>query len=471
MSFNNHFDTLNVAPTFTFPAQQVYETSADTPRTSEDVQALPRQLNEWTSLDMLAFDQAGPSQLPVEDRRYPLGDEHMSSFLSLAVDMSVGDYPATYAVSSGPSDEAAWGAEMELEDYEFTFSAQDGFAAFRWEYEPLSSGLAQPSAGASEATEEGAVGGYLPPSYNDDPQVWPGASPLPLGDTECLQDTQTVSSSSGLSLAHSSDPAGPSSSPASRGPVAPSASVSPTTRSRGIVSDAVAGPSRLAPIAPRETAVQVEAPTVTELRRSSRKRTAPTHGYAEATTLPAPPQKKRKADKGAISKTRRSGAASASARAKQEEPVAGPSHHATVTVPKPSGRKARSVNAASKKDTKVKRPRRTRAQVDMHKVADMPTHACNVDGCAGVWNPYKHDDNKEHLEKHFDTADLEGNADLVCVFDACQAPIPGKDLLQHMEIHHIGLPYLCPIRCGWQSCRSSYQKQHMDDMHEGVHWV
>lgn len=137
MSFNNHFDGLNVAPTFTFPAQQVYGASNHTLTTSEDVQALPRQLvsvrscriavwghahcsrqNEWTSRDMLALDQAdqaGPSRLPVEDRRYPLGDEHMSSFLSLAVDMSVGDDPATYAVSSGPSDEAAWGAEMELE--------------------------------------------------------------------------------------------------------------------------------------------------------------------------------------------------------------------------------------------------------------------------------------------------------------------------------------------------------------------
>lgn len=324
---------------------------------------------------------------------------------------------------------------------------------------------------ACEATDEGAVEGYLPPSYNDDPQVWPGASPLPLGDTEYLQDTQTISSSSGLSLARPSDPAGPSSSPASRLPVAPSASVSPTTRPRGTVSNAVAGPSRLAPIAPRETAVHVEAPAVTELRRSSRKRTAPTNSYAEAAALPAPLQKKRKVNKGAASKTRQPAAAPASTHAEQEGPVAGPSRQATVTGPKPSGRKARSVNAASKKDTKVKRPRRTRAQVDMHKVADMPTHACNVDGCARVWNPYKHEDNKEHLEKHFATADLEGNADLVCVFDACQTPVPGKDLLQHMEIHHIGLPYLCPIRCGWKSCRSSYQKQHMDDMHEGVPWV
>lgn len=107
----------------------------------------------------------------------------------------------------------------------------------------------------------------------------------------------------------------------------------------------------------------------------------------------------------------------------------------------------------------------------MHKVAEMPSHACDVDGCSGSWNPYTHKDNKKHLEKHFHAADLEGDANLVCVFDTCQTPVPGKDLLQHMEIHHIGLPYLCPIRCGWKSCRSSYQKQHMDDMHEGVPWV
>lgn len=134
MSLNSHFDGLNVAPTFTVPAQQTYGSSSHTLATSEDPQALPRQLvsvgsfrigvrgraqrsrqNEWTSLDMLAFDQAGPSQLSVQDPRHPLGDEHMSSFLSLAVDMSGDTYPANYAVSSGPSDEAAWGAEMELE--------------------------------------------------------------------------------------------------------------------------------------------------------------------------------------------------------------------------------------------------------------------------------------------------------------------------------------------------------------------
>lgn len=206
---------------------------------------------------------------------------------------------------------------------------------------------------------------------------------------------------------------------------------------------------------------------MTELRRSGRKRTAPAAGYAEAAMLP-PPAKKRKA--GSALKVRPSTAAAVETSVEEHAPVAGPSRRATRTA-KPSTKEARSAKAPSKKGTEAKRSRRTRAQVDMHKVAGMPTHACDIDGCALIWNPYKHDENKEHLETHFDTADLEGDADLVCVFDVCKAPVPGKDLLQHMEIHHTGRPYLCPIRCGWQSCRSSYQKQHMDLMHEGVHWA
>ncbi|EIW55983.1 uncharacterized protein TRAVEDRAFT_22378 [Trametes versicolor FP-101664 SS1] len=320
---------------------------------------------------------------------------------------------------------------------------------------------------AREATEDIPLGGPFCLSSDSDQQAWPEESSFPLEHDHRLQDTQTIASSSGTALTHASDPPSPSSSSAGHPPVLPTETRSPpTTRSRGKAPNAVAGPSRLVPIAPQEATTQAETPAVTVLRRSGRKRTAPAAGYVDAAVLP--PAKKRKATKGSASKVRHPSAAPI-ATSVEHAPVAGPSRQATRTA-KPSTREERSAKAPSKKGTESKRPRRTRAQVDMHKVAGMPAHACDVDGCALIWNPYKHDDNKEHLETHFDTADLEGDADLVCVFDVCKAPVPGKDLLQHMEIHHIGRPYLCPIRCGWQSCRSSYQKQHMDLMHEGVHW-
>lgn len=308
-------------------------------------------------------------------------------------------------------------------------------------------------------------------SFDGDQQASQGASSFRY---ESLRDTQAIASSSEVSPARLSGPAVPptsdrsTSSAASHPQAVSTAGVSAAaTRSLWKAPNAVAGPSQLVPIAPREATVQVEAPAVTELRRSSRKRTAPAAGYAEAAVLP-PPAKKRKGTNGSAPKVRPTAAAIETS-VEEHAPVAGPSRQATRTA-KPSAKKARSAKAPSKKGTEAKRPRRTRAQVDMHKVAGMPTHACDVDGCGLIWNPYKHEDNKEHLETHFDTADLEGDADLVCVFDVCQAPVPGKDLLQHMEVHHTGRPYLCPIRCGWQSCRSSYQKQHMDLMHEGVLW-
>lgn len=321
-----------------------------------------------------------------------------------------------------------------------------------------------------EVISEDPLRGPFLSSFDGDQQASQGAFSFRY---DGLRDTQAIASSSEVSPARLSGPADPTSnrstsSSASHPQAVSTASGStPATRSLWKAQNAVAGPSRLVPIASREATAQVETPTVTELRRSSRKRTAPAAGYAEAAVLP--PAKKRKATNRSAPKVRHSTAAAIKTSVEEHAPVVGPSRQATRTA-KPSARKARSAKAPSKKGTEAKRSRRTRAEVNRHKVAGMPTHACDVDGCARVWNPYMHEDNKKHLETHFDTADLEGDADLVCVFDVCKAPVPGKDLLQHMEIHHTGRPYLCPIRCGWQSCRSSYQKQHMDLMHEGVHW-
>ncbi len=324
---------------------------------------------------------------------------------------------------------------------------------------------------APEACCEDPHGEHPRLPRNGDVQKWPRAASLPISSEERLQETQIVASPSGSSLARPSNLAGPSSSPANHLPVLPAADGSAAPRSRGKVSTAVAGPSRLVPIAPREATVEVEAPTMPELRRSSRKRAAPTTGRAEAAVLP--PSKKRKAVKDVSSNVRKPATVAVSTSA-EEEPVAGPSRQTNKgAAPPPAAKpttKARPAAARAKKGTQDKRPRRTRENVDKHKEADMPSYPCDVVGCSKVWNPYKHDENRRHLQGHFDAGDLESDVDLVCVFDVCQEDVPGKDLLKHMEEDHIGLPYLCPIRCGWRSSRSSYQTQHMHREHKGVSW-
>ncbi|OJT06410.1 hypothetical protein TRAPUB_2685 [Trametes pubescens] len=465
MAFSNRFDGLDLTPAFTFPEQQTYGDSNHPFRISDDALAEPRQPNLWTTRDMMSFDQAGPSQLPAEDRRFPapLDDVYASSSFSPAFGLFWGDDSMPYTASSGPSRNAG------LEHYHFNFSVPEGFEASAWAYMNLPSGSsAQPSPEACEAMGEGGPGGQLPLPHNSEPQEWLGASSFLLRDEERLQDTQPIASSSGVSV-RPSNSASPSSSPASHAPVAPAASGSRARQSRGKVSNAIAGPSRLVPNAPREATVQVEAPTMMELRRSSRKRTASTTVHAAPAVLAPPPAKMRKTTKGVASKVRQPAAVAVSTSAEQEGPVAGPSREAAETGPKPSTSKARQVKVRSMKGTKAKRARRTCESVNKHKVANMPSHICGIDGCTRVWNPYTHKENKEHLQGHFDAGDLESEVELVCVFNLCQEVVPGKDLLKHME-NHIGLPYLCPIRCGWRTSRSSYQTQHMHREHKGVLW-
>lgn len=310
-------------------------------------------------------------------------------------------------------------------------------------------------------------------------QEWPG---IPSGlhdDIEFLQVTQIVGALPEPSRGYASDLSGPSSHPPSQPTVHDTArepSAPMRTRTKGRV--ALAGPSYFVPIAPREATVQAEAPAATQLRRSSRKRASPTTSYAESAALPPPPSKKRKGSNGKASVERRQDASAVSYPTEQEGPVAGPSrpaagvHVASSQDSAPSARKARPAKASPKNlRTKPKRARRTREEVNKYKVAGMLSQACDVEGCAEEWNPYTHDDNRTHLQGHFDVGDLKSSADLVCVFDACQEVVPGKGLLKHMEENHLGRPYLCPIGCGWQSSRSSWQTQHMRESHRGVHWV
>ncbi|OJT06398.1 hypothetical protein TRAPUB_2744 [Trametes pubescens] len=319
------------------------------------------------------------------------------------------------------------------------------------------------------------LGGHSHLPNNDDSQELPGAASPSTGNEERLQEMQIVASPSASSLTRPSDLAGPSSSPANHLPVLPAADGSAAPRSRGKVFTAVAGPSRLVPIAPRAATVEAEVPTVPELRRSSRKRTSPTADHAEAAVHPPPPPKKRRVTNGVASNARQPAAVAVAVSTSAEEgSVAGPSRQTSKGAARPPAAKlttkARPAAARAKKGTQDKRPRRTRENVDKHKEADMPSHPCDVVGCSKVWNPYTHDENRRHLQGHFDAGDLESDVDLVCVFDVCQEDVPGKDLLKHMEEDHIGLPYLCPIRCGWRSSRSSYQTQHMHREHKGVSW-
>lgn len=310
-------------------------------------------------------------------------------------------------------------------------------------------------------------------------QDWPGTISGLHGDVEFLQLTQIVGALPDPPRGYVSNLAGPSSHPPSQ-PAVHDTAREPTalmrTRTKGRA--ALAGPSYFVPIAPREATVQAEAPAATQLRRSSRKRASPTTSYAESAALPPPPSKKPKGSNGKASVTRRHDASAVSYPTEQEGPVAGPSRQAAgvhVASPQgaaPSARKARPAKASPKNlRTKPKRARRTREEVNKHKVTGMLSQACDVEGCEEEWNPYTHDGNRTHLEGHFDVGDLKSSADLVCVFDACQEVVPGKGLLKHMEENHLGRPYLCPIGCGWQSSRSSWQTQHMRESHRGVHWV
>ncbi|OJT02557.1 hypothetical protein TRAPUB_6925 [Trametes pubescens] len=501
MASSNGFDGYNLAPAFTFPEQQSFA-NLHSPVDDPLPEPWPPAANKWVFPTTLCIppDQPGTSQLPAEDQGWPPLDEgYASSSLSPAPDLSWGGIPLPSTTFTGSSRSTAQDNQANQEPYRFGLPAHDGpasssnyisrpiesFSQLSPEDTPgrLTHRRNRPPSGAEkenpspiaarDAIDENSFGLRLHYSPRAGAQEWAGASSGLHSDAELLESTQIIAA-----LPTTSQPsrrrvniADPSSLPASQPTIVPTTS-GPTAaaRSRRKVPNAVAGPSRLAPITPSETTVEAEATTVIELRRSSRKRTVPANGYAEAAVLPPPPPKKRRAANGTAAKARDSASTMASS-AEEYRPVAGPSRQAgksaaSSPAANPSARKARSVAVR----TKAKRPRRTRERVDKHKVPDMPSLPCDVVGCTRVWDPYTHDENRKHLQKHFDAGDLESEAGLVCVLDVCQEGVPGKDLLRHMEENHIGLPYLCPIRCGWRASRSSRQTQHMHTAHKGVEW-
>ncbi|KAL1938881.1 hypothetical protein VTO73DRAFT_11261 [Trametes versicolor] len=502
MAFNTQFGGLDLSPAFIFPESQSYG-NVEYPLNPVE-EPLPWQpYNRWVFPSAIVEDHPGASQLPAEGRRGPLDEVYASSSLSPASNLLLGDNPSPLATFAGSSSSMAQNNHAGPELYMFGLPAQDAPPS-SWDYfarpresfsRPLPNDALEGRARVAEYTPHGAGQENTAPvpdreTIDKDPfmmrfhlspaagaQEWPGIPSGLHGDIEFLQVTQIVGALPEPSRGYASDLSGPSSHPPSQ-PTVHDTAREPTapmrTRTKGRV--ALAGPSYFVPIAPREATVQAEAPAATQLRRSSRKRASPTTSYAESAALPPPPSKKRKGSNGKASVTRRHDASAVSYPTEQEGPVAGPSRQAAgVHVASPqagaalSARKARPAKASPKNlRTKPKRARRTREEVNKYKVTGMLSQACDVEGCEEEWNPYTHDENRTHLEGHFDVGDLKSSVDLVCVFDACQEVVPGKGLLKHMEENHLGRPYLCPIGWGFTGCRDCVTSR---DMHGRRSWT
>lgn len=134
MAFNSRFDGLDLTPAFIFPENQSYGNHHPF-RTSDNPLAEPRQpvslpnfycvavwgcahyplQNIWTAHDIIAFDQAGPSQPSVEHQRDPLDAGYASSSLSPAFDMFRAGVLVPYTASHGPLDEISGGPGTRLE--------------------------------------------------------------------------------------------------------------------------------------------------------------------------------------------------------------------------------------------------------------------------------------------------------------------------------------------------------------------
>lgn len=217
-------------------------------------------------------------------------------------------------------------------------------------------------------------------------------------------------------------------------------------------------------------------PAEPTLRRSKRKRSAP-QAYVDAPALP--PVKKAKCVKGTVAKRRKNMSRGTKKRitthgVAHKTSVAGPSYHAQAAGATPGHTEDhvgdQPLAGAETAEERTQRPRRTGEEVKEDTVLNIPNHACTVVGCQRQWDPYKHDDNRAHLGKHFDAAQLQSGAGLACFFPGCTKAPPGKKMLGHIEKDHLTLPYLCPVWCGWRSSRSGYQGQHMRKMHKVKDW-
>ncbi len=62
----------------------------------------------------MAYDEAGPSQLPMGELRYMLGEGYASSSFASAFDLSWGDILSSYVALNGPLDGTSGGTGTGL---------------------------------------------------------------------------------------------------------------------------------------------------------------------------------------------------------------------------------------------------------------------------------------------------------------------------------------------------------------------
>lgn len=304
----------------------------------------------------------------------------------------------------------------------------------------------------SQATGEDALGGHLPLFSNSDSQEWPVAPSVPLVDEGILQDTKIVSPSSTVPLVPPSDLAGPSSSPvvhlsASVVTIASGATVAQRSRTQAL--NAVAGPSRSVPVVPRETTVEVEASTVTQLRRSGRKRPTTTTSYAEDAVQAPPPAKKRKVSGG-----------------KTAQPSPAPSTAST------------SGSAPGPKPVKQKRkPHRPREEVDALLVPDSQDNECPAEGCTEMLNASRRTQNLAHLERHYSEGALHRPVKVRCLWCSVDMNlVPGNVMVDHVAQEHLQARYRCAywnkegVLCPKTFKKPGYTNTHMVKVHKAPNW-
>ncbi|EIW55975.1 uncharacterized protein TRAVEDRAFT_22370 [Trametes versicolor FP-101664 SS1] len=331
--------------------------------------------------------------------------------------------------------------------FQFSFAAEGGLAASPWDPMYIPSDLPTPGGGYAmsstfQATGEDVLGGNLPLFSNGDSQEWPVASSVSLGDGGHLQDTQIVSSSTGLPHVPPSDLTAPSSSVARHLPtaVATASRSSVAQRSHTQAPNAVAGPSRSVPVVPRETTFEVEASTVTQLRRSGRKRHTTTTSYAEDAVHAPPPAKKRKVSGG-----------------KTAQPSPAPS--TASTSGSASGQKAVKHNRDS---------RRPREEVDALLVPDSPDVACPAEDCTEMLNASR------RASKQFGAPE---HALLKCLRCPEQNKlVPGNMMVDHVAQENLRARYRSPycykegVLCTKTFKKTGYTNKHMLKVHKAPNW-
>lgn len=155
--------------------------------------------------------------------------------------------------------------------------------------------------------------------------------------------------------------------------------------------------------------------------------------------------------------------ASGSGFAQDQVAIAGPSGHGT-------GQDDATAEDDEHEETEAehKRDRRTLNLVHKDMLLDLEPKACSINGCTQLWDPYGYYANQAHLHEHVAHEVLASGEKIACIFEGCEEMVSAKRLLLHIGKEHVGLPYLCPIRCGWATARPGYQAQHMRTAHKMV---